>query len=199
MIISISHLATWNCENKETRVGTKYFFFLLSNQERGLSRPRTFVPRCDRIVGQFWRFSGVYQSLYGGRRIGSVVEDREVQFFLLITFNEYTSSSRRGTLADPSVPFFFLARHFALSMGICRLPVHAVLCWSHMHAPVRNKYSNRVVLLCKLHMHLCKLCRINVTARFIGLALDRVWKKRQEEERGVEGRGGKKREKIFDL
>lgn len=145
MIVSINHLATCECYGiakiKKSKLMRNIFF--LSNEERELSRRRTFVSRCDRIVRQFWQFSSVYQSLYGGRRIGSAVEDREVQFFLLTTFNEYTSSPRRGTLGDPSVPFFFLffARHFALSMGICRLPVHAVLCWSHMHAPLRNKYS----------------------------------------------------------
>lgn len=107
--------------------------------------------------------------------------------------NIHTSSPRRGTLGDPSVPFFFLffARHFALSMGICRLPVHAVLCWSHMHAPVRNKLF-RVVLLCKLHMHLCKLCGINVTARFIGLALYRVWKRKR-------GGTGERRERKYPI
>lgn len=93
------------------------FFFFLSNEERESVRslPRTFVPRCDRIVGHHFDDSPAYYvnffMIWRARKIGSVVEPRLREKSDSpsppTTFNEYTSP-RYGTLGDPFVPFFFL-------------------------------------------------------------------------------------------
>lgn len=127
--------------------------------------------------------ASIYQSLYGGQNWVGRGRPRKVEFSS--STNSFWCIYIAARL-EIRLSHFFFTRHLRYQWVYADHLCMLYLCWSHMHASIRNKYS-KVALLCELHMHLCKLCGINVTiyTRIIAAWLYIcVWKRKEVGEKG---------------